>query len=278
MEKSEQIKDILMNSMQDFPMVIKLKNGSIIYPTSENKLSFLTQIHRNGENEFYNPYTDTYYYRISIEKEDTILELYVDINIYKKTIGSLEIDETTGILVKKRLFEELKNYFIIAQEKEEDFSLALFDIDLFKKVNDNYSHLAGDITLRHFCDTIKQNVRSRFKLVQGYPFRDKDIVGRFGGEEIIMLLKNISYDDSFSKIESIRNQVADMTTYYEDSTIKITCSVGIAHVTGATIHRMQKSELLEDSFMSSIIEVADEQLILAKNSGRNQSHIKVYTK
>lgn len=115
-------------------------------------------MHRCGESEFYHPETDTYYYKVTIDKDESILELYIDINTYKNTISSLEIDQTTGILVKKRLFEELRNYFVVAKEQEENFSLALFDIDFFKRVNDNYSHLAGDMVLKNFCDTLKQNV------------------------------------------------------------------------------------------------------------------------
>lgn len=120
--------------------------------------------------------------------------------------------------------------------------LAMLDIDKFKRVNDNYGHDVGDVVLIQFVSIIMKHIRK------------EDLFVRWGGEEFIMILKANSVEDLISALEKIRKEIEK-----ENFSIvgKITCSIG------GTIY--QKEEEIE-----KVIKRADENLYIAKKSGRNR--------
>lgn len=124
------------------------------------------------------------------------------------------------------------------------FSIIMFDIDHFKNVNDTYGHLAGDDVIRNISSTIKSCLRS------------VDVVSRYGGEEFVCVLPTADDTPTFRRAEQIRLKI-ESTQLSKDIDKPITISGGVAnYVPGMTFEELIKE--------------ADNNLYIAKNSGRNQ--------
>ena len=127
------------------------------------------------------------------------------------------------------------------------FSLIIIDIDFFKKFNDTFGHQSGDAVLREVAQTLKKNVRST------------DIVCRYGGEEMSIILPNTTKDEAFSTAQKICNRVASKKfKLFGGKETNVTISLGVS-----TFPADGESAV-------DIIEAADKRLYNAKNNGRNQ--------
>ena len=134
-----------------------------------------------------------------------------------------------------------------AKRYNKEFSLIILDIDYFKKFNDTFGHQAGDAVLRQVAHTLKKNVRAT------------DIVCRYGGEEMSIILPNTPKDEAASTAQKICDRVAsNKYKLNSDKEGQVTISLGVATYPhdGAT--------------PSEIIEAADKRLYKAKNNGRNR--------
>ncbi len=130
------------------------------------------------------------------------------------------------------------------------FSLLIIDIDHFKMINDTYGHLCGDVILK----SIGKELQSKNNV------RENDVVGRFGGEEFVVLLPETDYRYAYRVAERLREKIESMIFNYEENkNIKVTISIGIAE------------SQIEDANREDVIKRADEALYLAKGSGRNCS-------
>lgn len=151
-------------------------------------------------------------------------------------------DKLTNIYNRLRLDQELsynyKNYI----RYDKIYSIILIDIDFFKKVNDTYGHQVGDEVLQKVSLTMKEHIRST------------DILGRWGGEEFMIISPNTDIDGAYTLSEHIRLNIQN--TIF-DSVNKITISAGI-------------SQISSDLDEKSIITKADEALYRAKEKGRNR--------
>lgn len=124
-------------------------------------------------------------------------------------------------------------------------SLVLLDIDHFKRVNDTYGHNGGDAVLKSLAENLT------------HMFRSRDIVARWGGEEFAVLLPSLNEQQAMEIAERCRQFVASETLQYEQSTITITASFGVAY----SNHKMP---------LQDIMELADQALYKAKDQGRNK--------
>jgi diguanylate cyclase (GGDEF)-like protein len=129
--------------------------------------------------------------------------------------------------------------------------MALVDIDHFKVVNDTYGHLVGDRVLKAIADALTS--RSR----------DYDRVGRFGGEEFVLLLAQTSSDDACKIAERLRGYVASLAIPTDDRpgapTLSVTISIGVTS--------MDRGETFE---LADLLAAADSAMYAAKQAGRNQ--------
>jgi len=125
------------------------------------------------------------------------------------------------------------------------FSILLSDIDYFKRFNDTYGHQAGDLALKEVAKKLKENVR------------ETDIVARYGGEEMVILLKRITLKDSFVVAEKIRTALDTHSFTDGQNTFRVTVSIGVAS--------FQPGDNVD-----TIIKRADEALYKAKQTGRNK--------
>lgn len=126
-----------------------------------------------------------------------------------------------------------------------DFVLILFDIDFFKKVNDNYGHIVGDQVLRLVANLIEQNIN------------EKDYIGRFGGEEFLLMLCDTSFEQSMEMAEKLRVLIENSILETEGIQVKITISMGLTWC--------KQHELFEDVYIR-----VDQLLYAAKRGGRNR--------
>ncbi len=168
-------------------------------------------------------------------------------------------DELTGLLNKraiKRVFNEMIERHRGREAKF--FSiLVMIDIDHFKQVNDTYGHIQGDIILEEFAGILKESVRTMF-----------DSVGRYGGEEFLLILPSLDKDTVFVVIDRIRNQVEHHAftkvnkkgSVIENDALHITASFGVLSIT----------TFGENDTVSSLISRADEALYQSKENGRNK--------
>lgn len=123
-----------------------------------------------------------------------------------------EIDQLTGLYNRKVLDKEINNLI----KQNVNFSIVIFDLDNFKKVNDTYGHLAGDRVLKEFAKVIKKVIRKT------------DIACRFGGEEILIILNGLSKEQAFLIAERIRKKLEESNITINGSSINVTVSGGIA--------------------------------------------------
>ena len=128
-----------------------------------------------------------------------------------------------------------------------EFSLIILDIDFFKKFNDTFGHQAGDTVLRQVAQTLKKNVRAT------------DIVCRYGGEEMSIILPNTGKDEAFTTAEKICQRIAsNKVKLSHDKESQVTISLGVSTYPH------------DGSTPSELISSADKRLYLAKENGRNQ--------
>jgi len=153
-------------------------------------------------------------------------------------------------LTKCYLKKEIETFIEQALEnfvryKKEKFSVMMFDIDFFKKVNDTYGHLAGDYILKELATLVKKSLRKA------------DICGRFGGEEFLILLPHTKASGALKLATKLNKLVKEYHFEYENKTIPIKISLGITSVS------------YSDSY-HSIVQRCDEALYQAKENGRDR--------
>ncbi|MSP18832.1 MAG: GGDEF domain-containing protein [Bdellovibrionales bacterium] len=156
-------------------------------------------------------------------------------------------DGLTGINNRKSIIETIQEEFARAQAKNSPLSFILFDIDHFKKTNDTFGHPAGDYVLREICDLIKTKM-----------IRQRDAIGRYGGEEFALLLPQTPLHIAVEVAERIRSAIEKHAFIFEEQPIPVTISLGLV--------ALDSSSKTSDELIS----LADKALYDAKNQGRNR--------
>lgn len=173
-------------------------------------------------------------------------------NAYRMLESIATTDSLTGTFNRRELLSRAEELFMLMQRSRERMAngvglgLVMLDIDHFKQVNDSYGHLVGDIVLREFAYRV------------GGVLRQYDVLGRYGGEEFLILLPNTSVEEVRQVAERILDTVRDQPFRAGELSIAVTTSVG---ATWTDAHK--------ESFDNSISR-ADELLYQAKGRGRNQ--------
>lgn len=156
-------------------------------------------------------------------------------------------DYLTGLFNRRYFVERTEKALLHAVRQQTSLSLLMIDIDHFKEVNDTYGHNAGDIVLQHVAQLIRDTLR------------EKDILGRIGGEEFAAALVDANKAYGLEIAQRIRTTIANtMIILGNDQSIQVTLSVGIAQLNQ---HNVSLDDLLKK---------ADKALYLAKDSGRNR--------
>jgi len=139
-----------------------------------------------------------------------------------------------------KLFEQIRR-------SQQTASIAIIDIDHFKKVNDTYGHVVGDQSIAHVAKVIKTHSRQQ------------DIVARYGGEEFVILMPNTTEDNAYKLAEFIRIELENATLKVGRDVLSFTISIGVTEINTQTVN------------LQGAINQADKALYKAKDNGRNQS-------
>jgi diguanylate cyclase (GGDEF)-like protein len=168
----------------------------------------------------------------------------------EKRIKEISIrDPLTDIYNRRHIFERLEGLISEVARNGKIFSVSILDIDFFKKINDEYGHLAGDFIIKEFAAIINRNLR---------PY---DLFGRYGGEEFIIVSLNSAREQTCTVVDRILKIIRETVFDYNGIKISFTFSAGIADST-----EYERSRLSSEV----IIENADNRLYMAKESGRNR--------
>jgi len=167
------------------------------------------------------------------------------LNLQGKLQYSATHDALTGIYNRGAILQELDKQISRCTRETTYLSIGMLDIDYFKKVNDTYGHLAGDEVLKEVCIRIKSCLRNY------------DIVGRYGGEEILIITPGADQTQALNIFERIRTTISETHITEASSDLSVTVSIGIA-------------TLAKNMNTKKFIQIADDALYRAKENGRNQ--------
>ncbi len=165
---------------------------------------------------------------------------------------SATYESLTGLLRREAILEQLDHELERAQRYGRPLTLAMADLDHFKEVNDRYGHLAGDTLLKAVSQVASEGLRST------------DMIGRYGGEEFLVVLPETDIAGAVSVAEKIRTLVQKTAVPMEDGTmVRVTISIGLAS--------LRDGQPRQERFSArDLIAAADRSLYEAKNKGRNR--------
>ena len=155
-------------------------------------------------------------------------------------------DGLTGLLNRSAIFEILANEIQYASEKDTPLAIVLADLDHFKRINDTYGHQIGDAVLRECARRFRQATRPT------------DYVGRYGGEELLLIMPGLTPDSSLDRLENLRATIAHELFDCEGIGLPVTCSFGVAWLDE------------QSRGIKPLIALADQALYAAKTRGRNR--------
>lgn len=158
-------------------------------------------------------------------------------------------DPLTGMLNRRSIVDHLHAVVEEARETNDPVSLLFLDLDHFKRINDTYGHLAGDACLKAMIDPLQAELRQT------------DAIGRYGGEEFLVVLQGASTSDALAVAERIRMRVAQVLVQHDGAYISLTCSIGVASSDATPL------------LARNLIDEADRAMYAAKHSGRDRVHL-----
>jgi two-component system cell cycle response regulator len=177
------------------------------------------------------------------ERERQLLEANERLRYMSQTDG------LTGLDNRRHIEQQLDDMFAHAKRLNEPLSCVMCDLDRFKTVNDSYGHHAGDAVLKQFARILKNEAREKV-----------DRVGRYGGEEFMLLLPGTVLDAAVTFSERVRKEVESRTFTFDGGTVKRTASFGVA---GWPHPRITSCD--------ELVRAADDALYVAKETGRNRA-------
>jgi PAS domain S-box/diguanylate cyclase (GGDEF) domain len=187
----------------------------------------------------------------SLKKVEEELE-YVNKQLEKANTQLKElsnIDGLSGVYNHRYFCETAEDIFNLyrnkARKEHKTFCVMLLDVDCFKKINDTYGHLIGDVAIKHIADLLISNTRS------------KDLCFRYGGDEFAILLLDTDYKQGVKLAERIRVIIEESPARSNELDFQMTVSIGISCYQG-------------EKDINTLIQKADSQLYISKQNGKNQ--------
>jgi len=162
-------------------------------------------------------------------------------------------DSLTRLWNRSFILSELGRELARSERESRPLGVVIVDLDHFKHINDTHGHQAGDAVLREAARRMQNGIRQY------------DSIGRYGGEEFLILLPGCTETDCFSQADRLRKQLAQTDISANDTTLRVTASFGVTAALPG-----------ENCTQEVLIRRADEALYLAKRSGRNRVEILSY--
>ena len=245
--------DLMMPGMNGFEVCYQLKRDSqleeipVIFLTASHEKDHLIGAFEKGAVDYI---TKPFNTPELLARVRTHLELKHTQDQLRQCLNELEklaiTDSLTEIWNRRRISELAQREFNRACRYNRPFSLIIFDIDTFKKVNDTYGHAVGDQVLKIIAKTVLGSLRK------------VDFFGRWGGEEFLVILPEIEVKTAINVAERLRKCIAKTVIPLEENFLQVTVSIGVASYQPA------------DKKIDDILQRADQSLYSAKKQGRNQ--------
>jgi len=156
-------------------------------------------------------------------------------------------DNLSGLWNRGQILDFLARELVRANRDDKPLGIVLADLDHFKKVNDTYGHLAGDAVLQEVSKRMQGNIRAY------------DGVGRYGGEEFLVVFPGCEYKIAMRRAEDLRRLVGEKSIVALGEKVNVTASLGVAIV-----------EAGSDTSVESLLQKADQAMYAAKRKGRNR--------
>jgi len=218
----------------------------IIFLTSRNEKDSIVEGLEAGANDYViKPYNNAELWaRVRVGQR--MIEMQTATNNAKKALAHEAMhDPLTGVLNRRAILESLEIEISRAMRQDALLSIGMFDIDHFKQVNDRYGHQTGDEVLCGFVRAIQGSLR------------DYDLIGRYGGEEFLVVAPGSSGGEEEGLYERLRDRVAERGIATRSGPVSVTVSIGVAVATGT-------------GSVDELLAAADSALYRAKNEGRNR--------
>ncbi len=171
----------------------------------------------------------------------------LDQSFHENLVSSALRDPLTKLFNRRYFLDRLDSELKFARRHESPLALLMLDIDHFKRVNDGHGHLAGDALLCRIADVI------------GHAVRNEDVVARFGGEEVAVILRATALEPAKLLAERLRRLVERTAVAHHDCQLRATVSIGVAAYPATPFEAV-----------TPLIEAADRALYRAKHAGRNR--------
>lgn len=179
------------------------------------------------------------------------IELKKEIEERKAAQAALEvlanIDSLTGLLNRREFFSLGELEVQRAQLTDQPITAILFDVDHFKRINDTFGHAVGDQALAHVAQVVRQNLR------------EGELIGRYGGDEFVILLPGSNRAQGWQVAERLRTGLAGQSIATQRGVLALTLSLGIAEANAAQAVGLE-----------GLLDLADQALYAAKQAGRNR--------
>jgi diguanylate cyclase (GGDEF)-like protein len=195
------------------------------------------QLLRDGDVVQFGP-TAVFRYTVTDESQEALLQQLYDASV---------TDSLTGAHNREHFDTQLRSELSFARRHKAEVSLAFFDVDHFKRVNDTFGHQAGDAVLVALANAISAMIRN------------EDVFARYGGEEFAVILRGIDGTSCHIVGERLRERVEALRVPFESTVLTVTVSVGCASFAE-----------LEDKTPEALVSTADRRLYAAKHAGRNR--------
>ncbi len=218
----------------------------VILLTSMDRKQDIVAGLESGANDYITKPFDNDELRARLQVGQRVLELQTELVAAKKAFEfQATHDALTGLLNRRAILERLEREMSRCRRQESELSIMLLDIDHFKDVNDNYGHAVGDEVLREFSQRLRTVLR------------DYDSIGRYGGEEFLIVLPDICAIRNEETFERIRYSIGSEAFRTTAGALSVTTSAGATCSDGK-------------STVDGLIHEADSALYRAKNAGRNR--------
>ncbi len=243
--------DLLMKNLSGQDIVHRLRNngcdGVIIVISGVDNVKTISKVLAIGADDYIiKPYNN----EIFISRLKINIRSYLLVKEVKEKSLQLEraaiTDGLTGLYNHKHIFDLLDNEIAKQLITKTELSIIMFDIDFFKKMNDNFGHQFGDVVLKKVADIIKKSIRTT------------DVAGRYGGEEFMVILPGANLDCSVKIAEKIRRSVESIKCPNKENFFS-SISGGVRFYEGETAKEFVKK--------------ADDLLYKAKHGGRNRVEV-----
>lgn len=228
-----------------------VENGELVLNANEFMTAHIVPIESGGNLLggicFYNVeecnYPEKKFYKTMIGEVLLLLKMHY---LYSETQYLSVTDGLTGLYNRRHFEHNVEREFLRAKRYASALSLAMIDIDHFKDINDTYGHQYGDYVLREISKMVFES------------FRKTDMVYRYGGEELAVILTETSIENAIIPLERLRIKISEHDFLYHGQKTNLTISVGLS------------SYLIKMDSKTDLIECADKALYKAKEDGRNK--------